>query len=203
MKYITSGAASVLVIALAGCAGGPQSMLDSYVDDHADILLGMTEEGMSVIDGANIPGSGSASYAGPILMMATNTDYTDFEYVVWGDLALDVDFDAGSISGEATDFVEADIYATTGEITAVGAVGGTLNIAGGVIDTTGWGTFDSARMAGDLTGLESGDAYVNMLLNGLFFSADGISIDVVSGGGFGTTTSGGVVTDILAIFVAD
>jgi len=203
MKYITSGAATALVIALAGCAGGPQGTLDGYADDYTDILLAMSNEQMSPIDGANMPTSGTASYSGPILMMATNTDLTAFEYVVWGDIALDADFEAGSVSGEATDFVEVDVYATTGDITAVGAVGGTLDISGGMIDNIGFGSFDSAMMTGDLTGLENGNAYVDMELSGFFYSGNGTDIDVVFGGGSGTSTSTSGVTTIGAVFVAD
>lgn len=182
-----------IAVALSGCITAPTQMTQSEVDDlfaEAKVLL---NDG-SRVNTPDMPNSGSATYSGYTAIYDLDNVGSDGSALLYtafvGEVNLAADFGANTLTGNATNFAEADIEWDGGVSTqTVGeAATGTLNYTNGTI--TG-NTFGGMDLTGTLTGSDGTDINFDLLHHGNFSTTDGSGADYVSSNGSGTMNSGG------------
>jgi len=195
MKILAVTSATI-ALALSGCAPDAPQMTQSEVDD-------LFAESAAYLDDANfqltpdMPTSGTASYTGftaiyDLENVTSDGDKDTFSVYV-GEVTLDADFSANTLSGEATNFSETDVTWDYGSVIATSgqsvgeAATGTLSLQNGVISGA---NFNSLGLTGTLTGSDGTDVDFDLDYFGNFGTVDGSGADTIAGNGNGTMNSG-------------
>ena len=169
MRYL----ALLPILALAACSNSSSGGPDRPTAEELASVYQMQE-----MNNADLPTTGTADFAGEMILGYGPLDEEGEGGTVTGDLDLSVDFAEGNLTGTVSNFVDSDVD--------VGALNGQLTLADGWLDGTSLG----GDMTGSLTGADAGEAFtadVDLNLFGEFVAdtpADGP--DGVRGGAYGT-----------------
>lgn len=134
--------------------------------------------------------TGQASMAG--YMGISGVDPTDTTTTVLGKLAMDVDFDAGTVAGKASDF---GVYKGTNLQTKVDTVTGSLGVAGTVT-----GSDLAANATGTMADSSKSPTDFNLNMTGKFYDDKGTLTTV--GDLAGTMNEGTTTTNVDGAFFA-
>lgn len=204
-KYF-SVAATIVATIITACAPvdpvAPVIDLDPLSQQETDklFLIAIETSGLATftqLAAADMPNSGAASYTGFTYIAPqdeiTNTSFT----ALVGEITLDVDFAASSVTGEVARVVEAvGTKTASGLEFAVGdAMSGTLDVSNGTIVDAG---FSVLIMEGDLT--DTDDITQALLLSaaGKFNNIGGVGADFITIGASGTSKTDGVSTIVIS-----
>lgn len=206
--------ASTLTVALSGCAT-PEPVQESpltYCTNTAPSLqaqCGVAEQ-LSLDahfyykhpDRTNVssaPTSGQATYSGFTRMHNPDDMFVQNGFNAYpqyhGEITIQADFGAGTLSGEASQFLETLIvYEDSPTITldVTGTVEGTLILEGGTIDSN-LGTFQNLTMSGTLTGSDGVATDMHFVFGDHFETISGGNPDLINAYTWGTMTINGVV----------
>ena len=224
LKYTPTIATIAL---LAGCATtptvdptpDPDPTPEGFTQADADAFMEARDEYSANLTPADqIPATGTATYSGAIAIMNSSdydnfesADYTDYaQSAVLGQLTLNLDFEADTVEGEATDFVEATFHAyeewdgsswndSEALLVSGDAVSGTLT-ADGIIESGQW---LSGYLYGDLTNTDgdvsSYDLFLTANIETTDTAADTLGItfegDITTSAGLGDGWGSGILSE--------
>ncbi len=185
--------ASLALTTLAAC-GGSETGNTAFQNKGQDLLAASQRaEAMSLIQSSSLPTSGTANYSGGMLLVLDED--TPIEYGMIGDMNLNVNYGANTVSGNANNFIGEDDL----------RIGGNLAMSSGSIDKS---DPSGAVFLSDLDGtLSIGnenltvDAELAGTFGGssIFDSSPNAAIGIVSGTTVSNLNGSGIVDGIFVV----
>lgn len=174
MKYMMLG--GVMALAACGGGGGGDDPVAEYAQDaaRAERIVNATNQ-LSGTSVATMPVRGRAEYDGIVGLAFGGAPASIERADMIGELDLEADFGAGTISGEMDDFNTRDGRELEGE----------LRIRDGRITGSGF----SGTATGSLTGSPGAPGAIDASISGDFLGSDA---DAITGTGTGTSAGGTV-----------
>lgn len=166
MNNATKGLIIGSIICLQACGGSGTEMEEialsrseklTLIDDTLQDIFDNFVEGQDLLASEDLP-SGSALYAGGMAALTGSGDFenrNDVRLLYVGELRLEADFDQGSVTGEADNFINVEnpeAYDSGADLVAGADVNGELTLVG--VEASGADAQFDLLISGDLRGAE-------------------------------------------------